>query len=117
MNAIQSTLLAPPLTYAPALQARSANLTAGPSTTSAAVESAGAIQGTSFSDRLRSAVDSVNTAQHNADDHLRAVASGQDVDLHATMIALEEADITLRAMTSMRDKVVDAYERVMNLSI
>ena len=103
-------LVTPPLTYAPELSAKRADLSAG-------VTGAGAVQGPAFSDRLRDAVESVNAAQVNADDHLRAVAAGQDVDLHATMIALEEADISLRAMTSVRDKVVEAYERVMNMSI
>lgn len=108
MNAIQSILPAQSLNYASELKAKNADLSAGPSHTG---------QGVSFSDRLRSAVESVNAAQHSADDQLRAVASGQDVDLHATMIALEEADITLRTMTSVRDKVVNAYERIMNMSI
>jgi flagellar hook-basal body complex protein FliE len=73
--------------------------------------------GPAFSDQLKSAIESVNDKQLQADSHLQAVASGQDVDLHTTMIALQEADITLRAMVSVRDKVVDAYQQVMNMSI
>ena len=101
-------IVTPPLTYAPELKAKHANLTSGVT---------GVAQAPSFANQLRDAVESVNAAQINADDNLRAVAAGQDVDLHATMIALEEADISLRAMTSVRDKVVEAYERVMNMSI
>jgi flagellar hook-basal body complex protein FliE len=73
--------------------------------------------GVSFSDRLAGAMQSVDAAQHNADQQLSAVAAGRDVDLHSAMIALEEADISLRAMTSVRDKCVDAYERIMNMNI
>lgn len=73
--------------------------------------------GPAFSDQLKTAIESVNDKQIQADNHLQAVASGQDVDLHTTMIALQEADITLRAMVSVRDKVVDAYQQVMNMSI
>ncbi len=70
-----------------------------------------------FSSRLREAIESVDASQRNADDQLRAVAAGEDVDLHTAMIALEEADITLRTMVSVRDKVVNAYERVINMGI
>ncbi len=78
---------------------------------------AAAPAGPAFSDRLKSAIQSVDAKQIQADDKLQAVAAGKDVDLHSTMIALQEADITLRAMVSVRDKVVDAYQQVMNMSI
>ena len=52
-----------------------------------------------------------------ADDKLSKLASGEDTDLHGTMIALEEADITLRTMVAVRDKVVGAYQEIMNMSI
>ncbi len=51
------------------------------------------------------------------DDKLAELASGENVDLHGTMIALEEAEITLRTMTAVRDKVVGAYQEIMNMSI
>jgi len=73
--------------------------------------------GESFSSALKNALESTNTAQHHADDKLQAIASGEDVDLHGTMVAMHEADITLRAMTSVRDKVLDAYQQVMNMTI
>jgi flagellar hook-basal body complex protein FliE len=33
------------------------------------------------------------------------------------MIALQEADITLRMMVATRDKVVEAYQTVMNITV
>ena len=71
----------------------------------------------SFSQRLEEAVESVSEAGNRADDRLRALASGEDVDIHNTMIALQEADIALRTMVSVRDKVVEAYQQVMNMTI
>ncbi len=78
---------------------------------------AAAPSSTAFADRLKSAIQSVDASQVHADDQLQAVAAGDDVDLHSAMIALQEADITLRAMVSVRDKVVDAYQQVMNMAI
>ena len=80
----------------------------------------GATQATptgNFSQRLEDAVQSVSEAGNRADDRLRAMASGEDVDIHNTMIALQEADIALRTMVSVRDKVVEAYQQVMNMTI
>ena len=70
-----------------------------------------------FADKLAAAVDKVSDQQLTADDKLSKLASGEDTDLHGTMIALEEADITLRTMVAVRDKVVGAYQEIMNMSI
>ena len=70
-----------------------------------------------FAAQLDKAVASVSEVQNQADDRLRALASGEDVDIHGTMIALQEADIALRTMVSVRDKVVEAYQSVMNMTI
>ncbi|MEQ1564125.1 MAG: flagellar hook-basal body complex protein FliE [Myxococcota bacterium] len=70
-----------------------------------------------FAAQLDSAVGRVSDSVAAGDDALVALASGGDVDLHGSMIALEQADIALRAMVSVRDKVVGAYEQLMNLAI
>ena len=74
-------------------------------------------QGVDFGEVLTDAIRSVDQSQFQADDKLRDLASGKNVDIHGTMIAMEEADITLRTMTSVRDKVVDAYQKLMNMNI
>jgi flagellar hook-basal body complex protein FliE len=52
-----------------------------------------------------------------SEDALSLLASGEQVDLHGTMIELEKADIALRTMVSVRDKVIAAYEQVMNMTV
>ncbi|MFT4977270.1 MAG: flagellar hook-basal body complex protein FliE [Myxococcota bacterium] len=98
----------PALSYAPEIQAKGIT---------SITRDAAQPGGVSFSDRLAGAMKSVEASQNHADLQLQAVAAGRDVDLHAAMIALEEADISLRAMTSVRDKCVESYERIMNMSI
>mgnify|MGYP001416924184 CR=1 FL=1 len=73
--------------------------------------------GSGFADKLTDAIDGVSDKQLHADDKLSKLATGEDIDLHGTMIALEEADITLRTMVAVRDKVVNAYQEIMNMSI
>jgi flagellar hook-basal body complex protein FliE len=70
-----------------------------------------------FGNRLANAIENINSVQHKADDKLAAMAAGQEVDLHGAMIALEEADITLRTMVTARDKVIEAYQQLMNMTI
>lgn len=70
-----------------------------------------------FAAILDSAVKAVDATQHGADLQLEGLASGRNVDLHGTMIALEEANISLHAMTSVRDKLVEAYQTLWNMPI
>ena len=37
-------------------------------------------------------------------DKLELLASGEDVDIHGTMIALQEADISIRTMSALATK-------------
>ena len=78
---------------------------------------AGKTGGASFADQLEGAINSASESQKVADSYLQGLGSGNDADLHNTMIALEEADIHLRSMVAVRDKVVDAYQTIMNMSI
>jgi flagellar hook-basal body complex protein FliE len=73
--------------------------------------------GTDFSTTLAQGLQSVEGAQSSAHSALELLASGQQVDLHGTMIELEKADIALRTMVSVRDKVIAAYEQVMNMTV
>ncbi len=81
---------------------------------SAASAAAGSVD---FGEMLGQAVEQVSDAQNVADDRLAALASGKEVDIHGTMIAMQEADISLRTMVSVRDRVVEAYQQMMNMAI
>ena len=70
-----------------------------------------------FAEQLDAAVGKVDGAQHTADSALAELASGENVDLHGTMIKLQQADVAMRTMVSVRDKVVDAYQTIMNMTI
>jgi len=71
----------------------------------------------SFSDTLTQALKTVNDTQLESDSMLKDLAAGKNVDLHGTMISLEKADISLRTMVSVRDKMVSAYEQIMNMTL
>lgn len=70
-----------------------------------------------FADAFENAIDGVNDQQLKADHALYAMVTGQNTNLHSTMIALEEANIALRTMASTRDKIVEAYQQIWNMPI
>ena len=70
-----------------------------------------------FSQFLEKAINAVDHRQQVADGQIMNVATGENVDLHGQMIALEEANISLHTMATVRDKIVDAYHTVWNLQI
>ncbi len=70
-----------------------------------------------FEAQLEAAISQVSNHQNAGDVRLSRLSSGDDVDVHSTMIALEEADIALRLMVSTRDAAVDAFEKIQNMQI
>jgi flagellar hook-basal body complex protein FliE len=74
-------------------------------------------RGASFAVQLESAVDTVSLKANAADDAVAALAAGEDVDNHTSMIALSEAEVTLKMMVAVRDRAVEAYQHIMNMQI
>lgn len=73
--------------------------------------------GASFSDTLKDAIQSVNQLQKDSDVKTQNLATGKSENLHETMIAAEKADIALRLMVQVRNKIIDAYQEVMKMQV
>lgn len=71
----------------------------------------------SFGQTLQDALGSVNDLQNRAGGMARAFAVGQTGDIHSVMIASEEATVALQLTTQVRNKVVEAYQDIMRLSL
>ena len=71
-----------------------------------------------FGALLKESINKVNTTQQAA-----ATAAGRfeagdpNTDLTEVMIALQKADVSFKAMTEVRNKLVDAYREIMNMPI
>ena len=70
-----------------------------------------------FGDMLNSTIDQVNKMQLNGDKATEKLHSGEARHLHEVMIAVEEADISLRMLVQMRNKAQQAYEEIMRMQI
>lgn len=71
----------------------------------------------SFEGLLKQSLNDVNELQLKADQAVRQLATGQQQDIHNTMIAMEKADIAFRLLMQIRNKVIAAYETVMRIQV
>ncbi|HMN69414.1 MAG TPA: flagellar hook-basal body complex protein FliE [Bdellovibrionales bacterium] len=71
----------------------------------------------SFADTLKDAVNNVNTAQLEADKKAQELAVGKTRDVADVMITAEKADISLKLMTSVRNKIIEAYQEIMKMQV
>lgn len=80
-----------------------------------AVEGPGKSSSGSFMNELQSKIQEVNQLQNQADATMAKEASGGASNIHDTMIQIEEADISLRLLTKVRNKALDAYHEIMRM--
>jgi flagellar hook-basal body complex protein FliE len=94
-----------------ALQARA---TGGPADTASTSQAAGA----DFASLMKSSVDQIAAMQNQASALAQAYEGGdKSVDLTKVMLEVQKADLAFRAMTQVRNKLLDAYTQVMNMSV
>ena len=74
-----------------------------------------AVEGPSFKQLLTESIDNVNGQLMEADKKIGDLVSGRSSDLHGTMLAVQQADISLRLLMEIRSKVMRAYEEVMRM--
>ncbi len=72
--------------------------------------------GPSFADTLGQALATTDAMQGAADEQVARLATGSG-NLHETSLALEKADTAMRLLTKVRNKLVDAYQDVMRMSV
>ena len=76
------------------------------------------VQGPGFGDLLKNSIASVAETQAAARDMAVAYENGtSDASLVEVMVAMQEADLSFRAMTEVRNKLVAAYQEIMNMPV
>jgi flagellar hook-basal body complex protein FliE len=66
---------------------------------------------TGFGDHLKEAISEVNELQQTADQAMEDVTLGK-LGIHEGMLALTEADMSLRLLVQVRTKIMDAYKEI-----
>ncbi|MBQ31221.1 MAG: flagellar hook-basal body complex protein FliE [Deltaproteobacteria bacterium] len=72
---------------------------------------------TSIGDTFSNLLDAVNRQQIEAEAKQTELLTSPNKDIHGTMIALEKAEISMRLMLQVRNKLVAAYEEIMRMQV
>lgn len=77
----------------------------------------GESDGASFKKMIGEQMDKLNSSQVKADEMTEAFIKGEVDDLHAVMIATEEARLSLDLALQVRNKVVEAYKEINQMQL
>src|SRR5438105_10640781 len=78
---------------------------------------AGQSGGADFGASLKQAVGALQQLGHQADSSSLALAKGDPIDIHEVMIANEQASLGFSMAVQVRNKLVDAYQEIMRMSV
>lgn len=77
-----------------------------------------AVGATDFAQVLKSSIDKVNETQQAAEQMSEKLAAGDTTqNLHEVMIALQTASVSFQEMVQVRNRLVNAYQDIMNLQV
>jgi flagellar hook-basal body complex protein FliE len=70
-----------------------------------------------FMSSLQHAIGKANDIQLQASQATEALMTGQTQNIHQTMVALQEADVSFQLMMQIRNKLLSAYEEIQRMQI
>ena len=76
-----------------------------------------AVSASGFEGVFTRALADASTQRHEVDAKIQALASGAEDDLHGTMIAVKEAEISTRMIGTIRNKLLDAFQELWRTSV
>ena len=71
----------------------------------------------SFAEVLKKSISEVNKMQIQAEEALKALATGKEKDIEKVMITLQKADVSLRMLMEVRNKAIEAYQEIMRMQV
>ncbi|MFK5913928.1 MAG: flagellar hook-basal body complex protein FliE [Woeseiaceae bacterium] len=72
----------------------------------------------SFSDILKQSVDKVNETQTSANKLQEAFQAGDpNIQVSEVMVAMQKSSVSFQAMLQVRNKLVNAYQDIMNMPV
>ncbi len=74
-------------------------------------------QGDDFAKQLMDVMKEVNSAQQNSAEMQTKLVTGQPVEYHDVMIAVEKAGLTMNLTMAVRNKVLEAYQEIMRTQV
>lgn len=72
-------------------------------------------KGLDFVDSLKEALNETNEAAKASEQAALDLSMGTSANIHEAMIAMQKADITLRMLVTMTNKIIDGYKELNTL--
>ncbi len=79
--------------------------------------SSGSKSDKTFASTLKEAIHQVDDLQKDADVMMQKLSTGETKNIPEVMIATEKADIALKLMVQVRNKIIDAYQEIMKMQV
>jgi flagellar hook-basal body complex protein FliE len=73
--------------------------------------------GGAFLSSLKDAIAKANEIQVEASREVDKLMTGENQNVHQTMIALQKADVSFQMMMQVRNKIVSAYEEIQKMQV
>lgn len=70
-----------------------------------------------FTELLSESLDKANEIQLQADRAAKELAAGRNKNIHETMLLMEKADMSLRLVMQVRNKIIEAYREIMRMQV
>lgn len=70
-----------------------------------------------FAEALERAVRSADELQRRADAAAAALADGRTDDVHAVMVAMEEASLALQLAIQVRNRLLESYQELVRMQV
>jgi flagellar hook-basal body complex protein FliE len=74
-------------------------------------------QKTGFGDMIRQTIENVNSTQQTANDLEGAYMRGESVPLTDVVMAMQKSSLSFEATLQVRNKVLKAYEDILNMPV
>lgn len=74
-------------------------------------------RGEDFGQMLMDVIKEVNDAQQEARSKQTALMTGQPVEIHDVMIAMEKASVAMQLTMQVRNKVLEAYQEISRMQV
>ena len=81
------------------------------------IQNSAEVAPSNFKDLLKKALNDLNVSQVGANDSIKNLATGGEDNLHDVIISMEKASMTLQYAIQIRNKVLEAYQSVIQMQI
>jgi flagellar hook-basal body complex protein FliE len=72
-------------------------------------------ESTSFGQMLKDSFDEVSRLQQESSESIQNLVTGKQTDIHQTMIAMEKSSVAFNLLMQIRNKTIEAYEKIMRM--